>query len=119
MTEWTPGPFFVLGEDEVDGVPVIEVFGGVLGTSSYKQIAYVQPTHEAEDFLLTDEDKANATLIAAAPDLAEELKRLVYEVDGCIRAFEMEMRLAIGNTNYNALELRVKSSNAALAKAKS
>jgi len=72
---YTAGPWEVLGEDEgLDRVPYIEVTVGECGTKTFKPIAHIQPTFDGcDDWLITDEDQANAHLIAAAPDLLEAL----------------------------------------------
>lgn len=53
---------------------------------------------------------------SAAPELYEALWKLANECDG-LRAFEDEIRDAIGNTNWNVLRLRVDEARAALLKA--
>ncbi|MFN6952496.1 MAG: hypothetical protein ACK4NE_07870 [Albidovulum sp.] len=59
---------------------------------------------------------ANARLIAAAPDMLETEQKLAAEVGG-LRAFEQEIRAAIGNTNWSLLMQRLAEANAAIAKA--
>lgn len=73
----TPGPWFV-GDDDEDaaGVEYIDVHAGAYMDSPYRSIAHVQPGFD-EDFLpRSDEDWANARLIAAAPELLDALKAL-------------------------------------------
>lgn len=67
----TPAPWANWGEDEVpEGIPVLEIVRGESGPLEWKQIAYVQPSlGDDGNFYLSDEDHANARLIASAPDL--------------------------------------------------
>lgn len=58
----------------------------------------------------------NARLIAAAPDMLDTERRLAAEVGG-LRAFEHEIRAAIGNTNWTLLMQRLAEADAAIAKA--
>ncbi len=62
------------------------------------------------------EAEANARLIAAAPDMLDTERRLAAEVGG-LRAFEHEIRAAIGNTNWSLLMQRLAEADAAIAKA--
>jgi hypothetical protein len=64
----------------------------------------------------TTEGKANARLIASAPDMVEAGRKLAAEVGG-LRAFEHEVRAAIGNTNWSVLMDRLAGMDAAIAKA--
>lgn len=59
---------------------------------------------------------ANARLIAVAPEEHDALTKLTNEVDG-LCAFEIEIREAIGNTNWAVLRQRVEEARAVLAKA--
>ena len=56
-------------------------------------------------------------LIAAAPELLEELDRLTGEVRGCWGMAEQALREILGNTNYHIVEERLESSRIAVAKA--
>jgi hypothetical protein len=78
---WTEGPWWIVGEDfGVDQIPYIEVSAGEMGTHSYESVAYVQPAFVEDDEISDDEwvinaeVEANATLIAAAPDLFKALE---------------------------------------------
>lgn len=95
MEKYTPGPWFA-SED-----------GEVYSTSSYSSVAMV---------LMNDSGPENARLIAAAPDLYEKGRKLAAEV-GALRAFEAEIREAIGNTNWSVLMDRLAGMDAAIAKA--
>ena len=87
MTEsregWTPGPWNILGDDEsIGGVPFIEVMGGEIATPTYRDVTHVcADLGDDDEFRLTDEDWANAHLIAAAPDLYEALAGLVGQAE--------------------------------------
>jgi hypothetical protein len=65
----TPGPWIMLDDDEWQGLPFIPI------EAATKEIGQVTSSmvEEADDFELTDEDRANARLIIAAPDLLEAL----------------------------------------------
>lgn len=82
--KFTPGPWYIMGDDEhPEGVPVIEISRGHCPSPEYEQIAYVQPfMDDDDDYFLTDEVRANAALIAAAPELYEALKQIVSDWDG-------------------------------------
>lgn len=62
--------------------------------------------------------KANAHLIASAPDLYAALDYLAGEVRACLGISEPEIRAAVGNTNMACLTQRVEQAIAALAKAR-
>ena len=83
MDKHTEGPWYIVGDDEADGVPVIEIAHGEIPSSQYKQICYVQPTDTEEcEFVLAEEDRANAHLIASAPELLSALQKIVLDWDG-------------------------------------
>lgn len=63
-----------------------------------------------------DVSKANARLIAAAPELLTALKKLTAEMVG-IGGFGPEIRELVGNTNWSVLTQRVQEAHAAIAKA--
>ena len=67
----TPAPWWILGDDEVDGLPVREICAGLIGEESFVSVAYVNGD---VDEGITKATKANAQLIAAAPELLEALK---------------------------------------------
>ncbi len=81
----TPGPWNVLGDDEyAHGCPMIEVDNGKGGSEDWASIAYV--VADVDDGLL-DKDRANAALIAAAPDLLAENERLRAVADSLENAY--------------------------------
>jgi len=61
-------------------------------------------------------DRANAALIAAAPDLLEALRKLANEV-GALKAFEADIRDFIGNSNWAVLMQRLADADEAISKA--
>lgn len=68
-------PWYVLGDDEKDDAPFIEIAAGKLGDESHQSIAYVQAEFTKDDtFVLTDAVRDHARLIAAAPELLAALK---------------------------------------------
>lgn len=70
----TPTPWAILGYDEIEGLRVIEICAGLIGSKSFVNIAYVNGD---VDEGLTKATKANAQLIAAAPELLEALKEYI------------------------------------------
>lgn len=75
----TPGPWEIIGDDEVcEGVPCIDISAGEMGTSEHRPVANVCCTLDEDgDFVIVDEDRANAHLIASAPDLLEALEEVL------------------------------------------
>jgi len=75
MAQHTPGPWY-FGDDELtSGVPVIPIRG-----ADHRTVAEVVSTFVDKgdvDFAITDQDRANASLIAAAPELLKQLKGLL------------------------------------------
>lgn len=113
-TKYTPGPWADWGDDEIGlGIPVTEIGSGELGTPDCKQIAYVHPTLDDEDFVLTEEDRANARLIKAAPDLLAALEA-AYHLMAKVEASAVCATLYDGRP----VELWCKQAHAAIAKAK-
>ena len=81
----TQGTWFVTGEDAHTGdIPFIEVSRETEPGSNWKMICAVECSIVGpdEDFVLTEEDWANARLIAAAPELLKCLKKIDSEWDG-------------------------------------
>ena len=64
-------------------------------------VAYARGLNNKER---TPEDEANARLIAAAPELLDDAKKLVNEVSGMMGA--PELRALVGNTNFAVLQER-------------
>ena len=76
----TPGPWYILGEDEIhDGYPTIEIAYGNCPSHEFESIAYLSPDskNNHEEFYLSEKTKANAQLIAAAPELLEALEAMM------------------------------------------
>lgn len=71
MTAHAPGPWELGEDDRRDGIDFIQVFApGLI-------VAEIYAAEVAVDrFVLTDEVRANARLIASAPELLEALKAL-------------------------------------------
>ncbi|NTG00063.1 hypothetical protein G6L30_08005 [Agrobacterium rhizogenes] len=84
--------------------------------SGQKQIASFSWNDTSPYFPTKEESHANARLIAAALDLHEQGRKLAAEV-GALRAFEHDIRVAIGNTNWSVLIDRLVGMDAAIAKA--
>lgn len=82
-TKFTPGPWYI-GIDDDDGTPFIEICKGECPSKEYKDIAKVNSTLDTntDEFVITDEDRANASLIAAAPELYEELTQAEKALSG-------------------------------------
>lgn len=70
---FTPGPWEIIGDDANQGVPFIAIGAGEMGTSTYRNVCEVYGN--GDDLELTDEDRAQAHLIAAAPALYGALDR--------------------------------------------
>lgn len=69
----TPGPWLIAGDDEpMPGVPAIEI--STETGPDWKLVAYVMC--DGETNRLADVDRANARLIAVAPELIEALRRI-------------------------------------------
>lgn len=68
--KFTPGPWAIEGEDDIsEGLPCIDIMAGEYGPT-YKQVCHVSSSLDADgDFALTDTDRANAALIAEAPNM--------------------------------------------------
>ncbi len=101
----TPAPWRIQGEDEIaDGVPVIEIVRDVEIGKDFESVCYVQGQFldsdvECEgDIVITERVKANAKLIAAAPELLEALKALsdlVTKTDFAFSSQNIQAQLAI------------------------
>lgn len=72
---------------------------------------------DGDTFAIDDETRANALLIATAPDLLDALVKLSNEVLGSMSLVEPSMRREIGNTNYNLLIQRAEEARVLIAKA--
>lgn len=73
----TEGPWYVLGEDELAGIEFVEIASGDLGTSSYRSIGWIGCGPDG----ISDEDRANANLAAAATEMLEALR---YALTRCV-----------------------------------
>jgi hypothetical protein len=71
----TPWPWTIEQDDELQGMPFIPIFAP--SASGEKRICEVAPGLLADGiFAITEETRANARLIAAAPDLLEALDKI-------------------------------------------
>lgn len=118
--------WYVLGDDAgLDGVPYIEVVSGDLGEPNFKPICHVQSTYNvsADAFSLTDDDRARAHLIAAAPELVALVKDysgfVAHEIEKALKDGDAERAsvLGIAQFNINAILLKAGGTPAPLAKA--
>jgi hypothetical protein len=71
----TPGPWVVEGESGNNGEAEVIV-------SDKRTICWTACSLNEDDDFTSDEDRANALLIAAAPELLAALKRLTRHADG-------------------------------------
>lgn len=69
QTKWTPGPWRI---DEANRTLVARLVGG-----EYEYICSVDPEEFSVSDMTDEENRANATLIAAAPELYEALEDLL------------------------------------------
>ena len=79
MTKHTPGPWHCVGEDElIPGVPALMIERDVPDGPDAKEICSVSCSLDqtTDTFFLSYEDIANASLIAAAPEMYEALMDL-------------------------------------------
>lgn len=75
--EHTPGEWTIADDDGVQ-VPFIPIYAGSIGEPTYKDICKVACSLDGDDeFVISEEDRANARLIAAAPDMLEALEALL------------------------------------------
>lgn len=76
--KYTPAPWINQGEDSESGIPFIQIETNFRGEKTMF-IARVEASHETTGFKyeISDEDRANADLIAAAPDLLEACEALL------------------------------------------
>lgn len=106
----TPGPWEIKPE-EVDK-PYIRVRGKMLG-GRFKIANVVTPVHDGVHYKEADETRANANLIAAAPELLEALQKVKSVVDASehwwmdspdrggidMQAIDAVIAKALGNSN--------------------
>ncbi len=91
MTQHTPGPWTVAFDDEVTpGVPSIIIETDKEPGPFLRSICAVDCTMtDNGDFVLTETDRANAALIAAAPETAAELERVKAQRDELLRVAKL------------------------------
>lgn len=73
MNKFTPGPWKILPEEA--GKDYIRIRGTALGRR-YKIANVLTPTYEVVHTRETEETRANANLIAAAPEMLDMLKKM-------------------------------------------
>jgi hypothetical protein len=83
-TQHTPGPWAVLDDDGYVGVPFIPIQTDKPAGAPWTLICEVRGNGNDNDpdLGLNDEDRANARLIAAAPDLLTALKLALPILEG-------------------------------------
>ena len=76
----TPGTWIACEDDEREGMPFIPIVAGT-ETEPYL-VAQVEPDMDeaTQEFYISERTRADAQLIAAAPDLAAALKLLVAAI---------------------------------------
>ncbi|MBB6424982.1 hypothetical protein [Sphingopyxis sp. JAI128] len=77
--EATPGPWTVCDDDEFDGCPFIPIETDKPVGPELQLICEVRGS--SPDLLITDNDRANARLIAAAPDYHAAALKLIKAAD--------------------------------------
>lgn len=78
---WTPGPWHYGDEDTMFGVDFVQVHAGDYGNNTFRRIANVEAPFDGErDLPMDAETRANARLIAAAPELVKALRSLLEEL---------------------------------------
>ena len=86
MSNYTPGPWGICGQSPWD---VVNMDTGVIySDSTSKRIAVSIKAGDGLNAPDEDETEANATLIAAAPDLLEKLETAVAIIDMMMDAIE-------------------------------
>ena len=78
----TPGTWIACEDDEREGMPFIPIVAGT-ETEPYL-VAQVEPDMDeaTQEFYISERTRANANLIAAAPDLYDALVRIYEEATG-------------------------------------
>ncbi|MTJ81767.1 MAG: hypothetical protein F8N37_12215 [Telmatospirillum sp.] len=105
----TPGPWCITGEDEyASGCPFVEISSGEDGTSLFHVTAWAVAD---VDRGITDEDRANARLIAAAPEMLAALEL-------ALEYWALEYWAHRQQRYKNRLPVWVQTARAAIAKAK-
>ena len=93
-TKWTKGSWGISnidGEEDINGIPFIEICFGESGVYGFKSITQVQSSLDEYDvFYLSEEDRANANLISAAPELYDALYEVVNYQGGADHALDDE-----------------------------
>lgn len=91
----TPGPYFIVGEDEsCGGVPFIDV-AAPYGDGAETALTEVCSNLEGDDFVINEEVWANACLLAASWDMYEALKAICEDLaDGDYTSAEQIARHA-------------------------
>lgn len=91
-TKFTPGEWRVDGDDIVcPDVPCIQICAGEIGPDFY-HVADVASQYDEDknEFVITERDRANAHLIAAAPEMYEALNDVLQTIKIHFVPYEIE-----------------------------
>jgi len=112
MSKHTPGPWVISEDDSFDSVPFIPIETDLPTGPSFKFICEVKGNGvESDELGINDEDRANARLIAAAPEMLDALKECLK----CELARRADLKTGAPASQYS--DARIARVQAAIAKA--